>query len=105
MEICGAHDRALIQARPALPIVIAAPPNCAAPFQMTKPFPPAPALCPIAIALPAAMFPIQLWAVAAADPVSRKHIVSQTSYCSKKVTIISLAFLAYCTYLLVYRSS
>jgi hypothetical protein len=79
IETCGAHNWALIQARPALPTVIAAPPNYAAPLKMTNLFPPAPALCPIAITLPATMFPIQLWAVAAADPVSQKQMVIQAS--------------------------
>lgn len=58
IELYGAHNWALIQARLALPTVTAAPHNYVAPLTMTKPFPPALALCPIAIALPTTMFPI-----------------------------------------------
>ena len=50
-----------------------APPICAAPLTVARPLPAAPALCPIAIALPATTFPTQLCAMAAADPIKQKN--------------------------------
>lgn len=58
---------------PGLPRVIAAPPTCVAPLTTTRPLPAALALCPIAIALPDIIFPIELWKAAAADPAFRKY--------------------------------
>lgn len=73
------HQVALNHAMVALPAAITAPPSCVTPLTTAKPLPPAPALCTIAMGLPATMFPIEPCATANTEAAYCQHIRIQSS--------------------------